>query len=44
MIILNCLLGDIGKYGIGAAECHNRHLAEEHRDVTEDISAAEDGE
>ena len=38
------LLRDVGEHRIGAAEGHDRHLAEEHGDLAEHVGAAEGGE
>ena len=38
VIMLDRLLRDIGQHRIGAAEGHQRHLAEEQRDLAEDIA------
>ncbi len=43
MVIFDGLLRDIGQHRVGAAERHNRHLAEEHGDLAEDVGAAERG-
>ena len=40
VIVLDRLLRDIGQHRIGAAERHHRHLAEEHRDLAEDVVPA----
>ena len=43
MVVLDRALGDIGENGIGASECDHRHLAEEDRDLTENIAGAKRG-
>ena len=44
VIVLDRLLGDIGQHRIGAPEGHERHLAEEHRDLTEHVGGAQGDE
>ena len=41
MKVLDRLLGDIGQHGIGATEGDDGHLAEEDRDLGEDVVAAQ---
>ena len=41
VIVLDRLLGDVGQHGIGAAEGDDGHLAEEDRDLGEDVVAAQ---
>ena len=41
VIVLHRLLRDIGEHRVGAAERDHRHLAEEDRDLAEDVRGAE---
>jgi len=39
--VLNCLLRDIGKYGVGSAERDHSHFGKEHRNLAEHVLCAE---
>jgi hypothetical protein len=41
VIVVRGLLGDVGQHRIGAAESDHGHLAEEDRDLAEDVRDAE---
>ena len=41
VIVVDRLLGHVGQHGVGAAEGDHRHLAEEERDLGEDVVAAQ---